>query len=88
MMIQHSIKEIKKLLREVVKNGTGKNANVGEDVLGKTGTSQNFRDAWFIGFNDDYVIGIWIGNDDNSATSKITGGSLPAQLFGEILKKI
>ena len=85
---ENSIKEIKKLLREVVKNGTGKNANVGEDVLGKTGTSQNFRDAWFIGFNDDYVIGIWIGNDDNSATSKITGGSLPAQLFGEILKKI
>lgn len=85
---ENSIAEIKKLLRAVVENGTGKNANIDEDVYGKTGTSQNFRDAWFVGFNDDYVIGVWIGNDDNSATSKITGGLLPTQLFGEILRKI
>ncbi|MBU6140369.1 MAG: PBP1A family penicillin-binding protein [Proteobacteria bacterium] len=85
---ENSIAEIRKLLRAVVESGTGKNANVGDDVFGKTGTSQNFRDAWFLGFNSDYVIGVWIGNDDNSATPKITGGSLPAQLFGEILKKI
>ncbi|OFW80585.1 MAG: hypothetical protein A2887_04360 [Alphaproteobacteria bacterium RIFCSPLOWO2_01_FULL_40_26] len=79
---------IKKLLRETVANGTGKNANIAENIYGKTGTSQNFRDAWFVGFNDDYVIGIWIGNDDNSATNKITGGSLPAMLFGKISKKM
>ena len=79
---------IKEILREVVKSGTGKNANIADDIYGKTGTSQNFRDAWFIGFNDKFVIGIWIGNDDNSPTNKITGGSLPASLFAEIMKKI
>jgi len=81
-----SIEKIKILLREVVENGTGKNANVAKNIFGKTGTSQNFRDAWFIGFNDDYVIGVWIGNDDNSATKEITGGSLPASFFAEIIK--
>ncbi len=83
-----SIDEIKKLLRSAVESGTGKNANVAEDIFGKTGTSQNYRDAWFVGFSEEYVVGVWIGNDDNSPTNKITGGSLPAQLFGEIMKKI
>lgn len=81
-------KNMKRILRQVVANGTGKNANIGENIYGKTGTSQNFRDAWFIGFNDDHVIGVWIGNDDNSATNKITGGSLPALLFGKIIGAI
>jgi penicillin-binding protein 1A len=81
-------KKIKEVLREVVTKGTGKNANVGEEVFGKTGTSQDFRDAWFVGFNDLYTVGVWIGNDDNSPTNKITGGSLPAQLFAEIVGKI
>ncbi|NBV06937.1 MAG: PBP1A family penicillin-binding protein [Proteobacteria bacterium] len=88
-VISESAQEkIKQVLRAVVESGTGKNANVANNIYGKTGTSQDFRDAWFIGFNDDYVIGVWIGNDDNSSTNKITGGSLPAQLFGEILKKL
>ncbi len=80
--------KIKEVLRAAVESGTGKNANVGRNIYGKTGTSQNYRDAWFIGFNDDFVVGIWIGNDDNTPTNKITGGSLPAQLFAEIVKKI
>lgn len=83
-----AISDIKKSLRAVVVEGTGRKANVSSEVFGKTGTSQNFRDAWFIGFDDDYVIGVWIGNDDNSATKKITGGSLPAELFGDILQRI
>lgn len=78
-------KNMKQILRKVVTDGTGKNANVAEDIYGKTGTSQNFRDAWFIGFDDSYVVGVWIGNDDNSSTNKITGGSLPATLFGRII---
>jgi penicillin-binding protein 1A len=81
-------KNIKEILRAVVKEGTGQNANVAPNIYGKTGTSQNFRDAWFVGFNDKYILGIWIGNDDNSATGNISGGSLPADLFGKILQKI
>jgi len=83
-----SKENIKKILREVVVSGTGKSANKSDNIYGKTGTSQNYRDAWFVGFDDKYVIGVWIGNDDNSATNKITGGSLPAGLFSEIIKKI
>lgn len=79
---------IKEVMRSAVADGTGKLANIGPDIYGKTGTSQNFRDAWFIGFNRDYVVGVWIGNDDNSPTNKITGGSLPAVLFANILKQI
>lgn len=86
IVLEQSIEYIKDVMREVVKNGTGKNANVADNIYGKTGTSQNFRDAWFVGFNDEFVIGIWIGNDDNSSTNKITGGSLPAALFAEIIK--
>lgn len=79
---------IKEIMREVVQNGTGKNANIAGDIYGKTGTSQDFRDAFFVGFNDEYVIGVWIGNDDNSPTNKITGGSLPAKLFAKIMREI
>jgi penicillin-binding protein 1A len=82
---QDALREIKSVLREVVAHGTGKNANIAENIYGKTGTSQNFRDAWFIGFNDNYVMGVWIGNDDNTPTNDITGGLLPAQLFAEII---
>ena len=82
---QVSLRKIKEVLREVVANGTGKNANVASNIYGKTGTSQDFRDAWFVGFNDEYVIGVWIGNDDNSSTNKITGGLLPALLFAELI---
>ena len=83
-----SQENIKKILRQVVVSGTGKNANVAENIYGKTGTSQNFRDAWFIGFNDEYVIGVWIGNDDNTATNKLTGGSIPAAIFAEIVEEL
>lgn len=83
-----SEQKIKEVLRAVVEEGTGKNANVAKNIYGKTGTSQNFRDAWFVGFSDDYVVGVWIGNDDNSSTNKITGGSLPASLFAEVIESI
>lgn len=79
---------IKDLLREVVANGTGKNADISEDIYGKTGTTQNFKDAYFIGFNSKYIIAIWIGNDDNKATNKITGGMLPSLLFRDIIANL
>ena len=88
VLSQDTQKYAREILRAVISDGTGRKANVASDVFGKTGTSQNFRDAWFIGFDDNYVIGVWIGNDDNSSTQKITGGSLPAELFAKILKKL
>jgi penicillin-binding protein 1A len=77
---------IKSLLRSVVVDGTGKNANIAEDVFGKTGTSQDFRDAYFVGFDSNYVVAIWIGNDNNKATNNITGGMLPALLFADLIQ--
>ncbi len=82
---EEALVNIKEVLNEVVTKGTGSKAGISNNVYGKTGTSQNFRDAWFVGFDENYVIGVWIGNDDNSATDKITGGSLPAKLFKEII---
>lgn len=83
-----TIENAREILRAVVADGTGRKANIASNIFGKTGTSQNFRDAWFVGFDNNYIIGVWIGNDDNSSTKKITGGSLPAELFANILKKL
>ncbi|MFD0916812.1 transglycosylase domain-containing protein [Pseudahrensia aquimaris] len=74
------------MLHKVVTQGTGKSARVeGHHVGGKTGTSQNFRDAWFVGHTAHFVTGVWFGNDDNSPTKKLTGGSLPAQVFSAVM---
>lgn len=65
--------------------GTGYSAaSSGLAVRGKTGTSQDFRDAWFIGYSPDIVAGVWMGNDDGSPMKNVTGGSLPAQLWAGI----
>ena len=69
------------LLRAVVTSGTGRAANLGVPAFGKTGTSQDYRDAWFIGFAGDLVVGVWIGNDDNSPMRNVAGGGLPTQIW-------
>jgi len=68
--------------------GTGAAARIkgGWTVAGKTGTSQDWRDAWFIGFTSAYVGGVWVGNDDDSPMSKVTGGGLPADLWSDIME--
>ena len=74
--------QLTRLLRDVVEQGTGRAAAVdGTRVAGKTGTSQDHRDAWFVGFTDDLVVGVWVGNDDRSPMKGMTGGSLPAQIW-------
>ena len=73
--------ELTGLLRRVVTSGTGRGADTGGFVAGKTGTSQDRRDAWFIGFNETLVVGVWVGNDDHSPMRGVTGGSLPAQIW-------
>jgi penicillin-binding protein 1A len=70
------------MLSRVVVQGTGRGARIpGWDVAGKTGTSQDFRDAWFIGYTTKYVGGVWVGNDDDKPMVKVTGGALPARIW-------
>jgi penicillin-binding protein 1A len=74
------------MLSRVVLKGTGRAAQVvGWDVAGKTGTSQNWRDAWFIGYTTRYVGGVWVGNDNDTPMSKITGGAMPARIFSQMM---
>lgn len=74
--------ELVQLLRGVVAAGTGRRAGIdGRFVAGKTGTSQDNRDAWFVGFTEDLVVGVWVGNDDNSPMRGVTGSGLPAEIW-------
>ncbi len=74
------------LLHEVVLNGTARGSVKNSNARGKTGTSQKYRDAWFVGYSGDYVLGVWIGNDDYTPTNKIAGGDLPAKLFSDLVE--
>ena len=82
-----TVEYMQTLLREVITKGTGKRANAPNVLGGKTGTSNDNRDAWFVGATNDYTIGVWVGNDDGSPmSSKITGGTLPATIFHKIVE--
>lgn len=81
------VKDIKSMLTDVVKFGTGKRARLSEEVAGKSGTSQGFRDAWFIGFTKNLVTGVWVGNDNFLPMIGVTGGSLPADLWKKFMLK-
>jgi penicillin-binding protein 1A len=70
------------MLSEVLVTGTGKAARLDDrPSAGKTGTTQDYRDAWFVGFTADLVCGVWVGNDDNTPMLHATGGTLPARIF-------
>jgi penicillin-binding protein 1A len=73
------------LLRGVIEHGTGRAAALNGFAAGKTGTSQNYRNAWFIGFNDALVVGVWVGNDDNSPMKRVVGGMLPASIWKQFM---
>ena len=82
------VQEIDSLLKAVVNDpsGTGKAAKLPNDIAaGKTGTSQDFRDAWFIGYDNKYITGVWLGNDDRTPMENVTGGTLPAMIWQETM---
>jgi penicillin-binding protein 1A len=87
LLSDHTIVFSKELLKEVIETGSGKLAHIHRNAYGKTGTSQLQRDGWFIGFDDQYTVGIWMGNDNNSPT-KLYGGTLPARLWAYYMSQI
>jgi penicillin-binding protein 1A len=75
------------MMQETLLSGTAHKAELpGWQAAGKTGTSQDFRDAWFIGYTSNLVTGVWLGNDDNSPTKKATGGGLPVEIWTRFMK--
>ncbi|MBP2446895.1 1A family penicillin-binding protein [Rhizobium leguminosarum] len=75
------------LLQLVVERGTGREADPGTFAAGKTGTSQNNRDAWFVGFTEALVVGVWVGNDDDAPMKGVTGGALPAHIWRDFMRE-
>ena len=75
------------MMQETLRSGTARKAELpGWMAAGKTGTSQDFRDAWFIGYTANLVTGVWLGNDDNSPTKKATGGGLPVEIWTRFMR--
>ncbi|MDE0808057.1 MAG: PBP1A family penicillin-binding protein [Alphaproteobacteria bacterium] len=80
------VKALDGMLKEVVRSGTGKRAAIGRPAAGKTGTSQDHRDAWFVGYTGDLVAGVWVGRDDAKPMKGITGGGLPAEIWARFMR--
>jgi penicillin-binding protein 1A len=74
------------MLSKVVEEGTGKRAALdGIRSAGKTGTTNGYRDAWYVGYTGNLVTGVWFGNDDHTSTNNMTGGTLPAMAWKEVM---
>lgn len=79
------VQHLHQMLQEVVEIGTGQRAKLSGFTAGKTGTSQDNRDAWFVGFTDEYIGAIWLGNDDNSPMKGVSGANLPAEIWKKVM---
>ena len=88
VMDEKSMGEMNYMLQGVMTGGTGRKAAL-EDrpTAGKSGTSQDFRDAWFIGYSADLVVGVWVGNDNRTPMKKVTGGGLPAKIWHDFMSR-
>ena len=78
--------QLTKMLSYAVANGTARKGYFGYPMAAKTGTSQNFRDAWFVGWTAEYTAAVWLGNDNDSPMNKVTGGSLPALVWRSVME--
>jgi penicillin-binding protein 1A len=83
---EHVVRDLTAMMYDVMTEGTGRGAALWtHEAAGKTGTTQDYHDAWFVGFTADYVAGVWVGNDDSSPMRGVTGGSLPAEIWHEVM---
>ncbi|MGI3169409.1 transglycosylase domain-containing protein [Pseudooceanicola sp. C21-150M6] len=86
---ESAARELITILRKVVTSGTGARAGLPDrEVAGKTGTTSAARDAWFVGFSADYVAGVWMGYDDNTPLTGVTGAGLPAEIWHEVMVRV
>ena len=86
---QNTLGLINRGMKQVVDSGTGRAARLtGRDVAGKTGTTNGYRDAWFVGYVPDIVTTVWLGNDDNSPMKNMTGGSAPAHIWKKYMEQM
>ena len=79
------VAQMQDVLAAVIGWGTGRAADIGRPEGGKTGTANDYRDAWFVGFTAELVTGVWLGNDDNRPMTDVTGGRLPARLWASFM---
>ncbi len=84
---ENSAAELTGMLQTVIQKGTGTHANIGRPAAGKTGTTSDYHDAWFVGYTPDLVAGVWIGNDNNTALHSMTGGQTPAEIWKAFMSK-
>ncbi len=76
------------MMSQVIDSGTGGRAKLDRPAAGKTGTTSSYRDAWFVGFTEQYVTGVWMGYDDNTPLKGVTGGGLPAEIWQAVMSEI
>jgi 1A family penicillin-binding protein len=86
---ESAAQELTYMMSRVIATGTGGRARLPDrEAAGKTGTTQEARDAWFLGFTADYVAGVWMGYDDNTPLTGVTGGGLPAEIWQETMRRV
>ncbi len=86
---QPALSEMTEMMRQVVASGTGGRAKIGGyDIAGKTGTTSDYRDAWFVGFTGGFVAAVWVGRDDNTPMKRVTGGAAPAEIWKSFMAPV
>ncbi|MCC6863209.1 MAG: PBP1A family penicillin-binding protein [Rhodobacteraceae bacterium] len=86
---ENSARELTWMMTQVIEGGTGARAHLPDrQAAGKTGTTQAARDAWFVGYTADFVVGVWMGYDDNKPLTGVTGGSIPAEIWHEVMLRV